>query len=509
MEWIPAGRARILGALIGLVMVASTLCQTAQTPAAPAKQEPNREAAARYDQRGVDLAQAGDLGAAIEQFQTALRLSPDLAEAHYHLALAYQRRGQTDDAIHAHEEALRHQPDLIEARYMLAGCCAKRGDSEGELRLLAEVVARQAGFAEARYNYGLALQKQNRSSEAAEQLGAAARLAPKNPKFLMALGIALVDRDAPGAVAALRSAVGLDAANAEAHYNLALALAAKGDDDEAVREFNAALAMHPNHTSARRGLAVTLMHEEKLDLAAGELRRTLELAPEDAEAANNLGMVELRRKDTLAAIQALERAVRANPQLIKAHFNLAQAYQRAGRSADARRESDRGAELTAEQRSRGRAMVLVQAAEQALRAREFATGLARLREAVAVDPAFPTAHLRLAGALRESGGDPDEAMEALRRVLRLDPECAEAHYEMGLTLERAGREAAALEEFRIAVDMAPCRVEFMQALGRQALKAGQWAVAAAQFRGVLAWRPHDNDARLAFERALAQQDRTK
>jgi tetratricopeptide (TPR) repeat protein len=466
MPWRAGWRACIAGAFL-LTSISSHATQPAD---ASAQAETDREQAAGHDQRGVAFAQSGDLTAAIQQFQAALRLDASFAEARYHLALAYERGGRTDDAISAYEEVLRLHPDIVEARYMLAECCAKRGDFEGELRLLAEVVARKPEFAEARYNYGLALTKGNRGAEALEQLRAAAKLNPANPKIAMALGVALADRDPGQAVEALRGAVRLEAANAETHYNLALALAANGGDGEAQKEFNAALALKPNHPSARRGLAVTLMHQGKLELAAGELRRALEIAPEDAEAANNLGMVELRRKDTAAAIQALERAVRSNPQSIKAHFNLAQAYQRAGRVADARRESGRGAELTVEQRNRGRAMVLVEAAEQARKAGDLVTSIARLREAAAADPLFSDAHLRLGSALRESGADADQTLMELRRVLQLDPECAEAHYQIGLTLERARRETAALDEFRIAVDMAPCRVEFKQALGRAALR---------------------------------------
>ncbi|HMC62948.1 MAG TPA: tetratricopeptide repeat protein, partial [Candidatus Solibacter sp.] len=222
-------RACIAGAFLFTVMSP----QTTQPGGASTQAGTDREQAAHHDQRGVAAAQSGDLTAAIQQFQAALRLEPAFAEALYHLALAYERGGRTDDAISAYEEVLRLHPDLVEARYMLAECCAKRGDFEGELRLLSEVVARKPEFAEARYNYGLALTKQNRGTEALQQLRAAAKLNPANPKIAMALGVALADRDARQAVEVLRSAVRLEAANAETHYNLALALAANGDDDEA------------------------------------------------------------------------------------------------------------------------------------------------------------------------------------------------------------------------------------------------------------------------------------
>src|SRR5438445_12084163 len=105
-----------------------------------------------HDQRGVQLAQTGDLAAAIEQFRAALRLATNYAEAWYHLGLAYNQSQKTDEAMVGFEEALRLYPDHVHARYMLADCCRKRGDFAGELSLLGEVVTKAPQFAEARYN---------------------------------------------------------------------------------------------------------------------------------------------------------------------------------------------------------------------------------------------------------------------------------------------------------------------------------------------------------------------
>ena len=78
------------------------------------------EQARALDAQGVALAQVGKLGEAIEQFRNALRLVPDFAEAHYHLALAYDGLGQTDEAMSRLNEALRLRRDFIPARYLLA-----------------------------------------------------------------------------------------------------------------------------------------------------------------------------------------------------------------------------------------------------------------------------------------------------------------------------------------------------------------------------------------------------
>src|SRR3954468_10771142 len=82
--------------------------------------------ARNHDQRGVQLAQSGDLPGATEQFRAALHLDPSYVDAWYHLGLAYNQARKTDEAMAAFEDALRVHPGYIQARYMLADCCRKR-----------------------------------------------------------------------------------------------------------------------------------------------------------------------------------------------------------------------------------------------------------------------------------------------------------------------------------------------------------------------------------------------
>jgi len=57
---------------------------------------------------------------AISQFQEAIRLKPDGAEAHYSFGNAFLARGQSDEAIRQFQEAIRLKPDFAEARSNLA-----------------------------------------------------------------------------------------------------------------------------------------------------------------------------------------------------------------------------------------------------------------------------------------------------------------------------------------------------------------------------------------------------
>jgi tetratricopeptide (TPR) repeat protein len=58
------------------------------------------------------LANAGRWDKAIAEFEHAIQLRPDYADAHFRLALALWQAGRHDEAISQREEALRLDPSL-------------------------------------------------------------------------------------------------------------------------------------------------------------------------------------------------------------------------------------------------------------------------------------------------------------------------------------------------------------------------------------------------------------
>ena len=72
--------------------------------------------------------QAGRTPEAIQQYAEALRLQPDLVEAHNNLGMALGQSGRLPEAIAELKEALRLRPDYVEAHTIWATpCCGPDG----------------------------------------------------------------------------------------------------------------------------------------------------------------------------------------------------------------------------------------------------------------------------------------------------------------------------------------------------------------------------------------------
>ena len=66
------------------------------------------------------MAQVGSVQEAILQFEQALRIKSDFADAHYNLGNALEQAGRPREAVGHYEQALRIKPDYAEARTALA-----------------------------------------------------------------------------------------------------------------------------------------------------------------------------------------------------------------------------------------------------------------------------------------------------------------------------------------------------------------------------------------------------
>jgi tetratricopeptide (TPR) repeat protein len=87
-------------------------------------------------------------------------------------------------------------------------------------------------------------------------------------------------------------------------------------------------------------------------------------------------------------------------------------------------------------------------------ARDPATALVRLDEALHIAPGLLQAHLHKASML-DSLGDQQEALACYRRAMEVDPRSIDAHFGVAVLSERQGRFADAEPAYRACLDMRP------------------------------------------------------
>lgn len=156
-------------------------------------------------------------------------------------------------------------------------------------------------------------------------------------RYLMALDQYRM-KDYRGALQQFKATLEIDPKFALATYYQGLTQVELGDLDSAAASFERALALDPSNFSAAYNLGAVEVRKNREEDALKHFQQAVEVNPDYAQAYEAIGELQLYLKRNDEAIRALERAVAIAPGFGKAHYNLARAYQAAGRTADAQRE---------------------------------------------------------------------------------------------------------------------------------------------------------------------------
>jgi arylsulfatase A-like enzyme/Tfp pilus assembly protein PilF len=140
--------------------------------------------------------------------------------------------------------------------------------------------------------------------------------------------------------AALREILAEDPDNPQANLRLGYVLQEAGRCGEARPRFERAIAAHLPSADAHLGLAACDAFERRFDRAAAALRAAERVEPGNPVVAANLGIVLSDGGQPAEGLPHLQRALAIDPEFHEARFNLAVAFARLGRRADAAREAE-------------------------------------------------------------------------------------------------------------------------------------------------------------------------
>lgn len=321
---------------------------------------------------------------------------------------------------------------------------------------------RAFGRSRARFGAVLALAAALAGCGKRQQKVEAPLLAPANPQALgkMVQGVQAAKDSKERAIALLAEAVKADAGLWEAHYNLAILLADRGDLSVAERHLATAQQLAPN--------------AEDVAVALSEVRR--------------------RRGDAQGAIDALRPFVKDNPGANHAPVKLIGAL----------REGDKIEEAIAQAqqvlvRHAGDPRALSELALSYLDKGEIDTAELLSQEALKADAKSAIAE-RTAGLIKLNQGDDAVAFRHFARASELDPKDNTARLNVATVLLQAGIYDKAAAEFRTAFEAEPDNAA--AALGLAAARraqgkrddTGPYLEAEKLIKGVLEREPHNLDA---------------
>jgi tetratricopeptide (TPR) repeat protein len=255
--------------------------------------------------------------------------------------------------------------------------------------------------------------------------------------------------------------------NVIAHCNLGLALADRGDFDNAIDHYHKALDIYPDDVECLNNLGLALAGRGQLKDAIACYARAVEIKPRFALAHNNLGIALAGSGRVDDAMREFHQALECTPDLATAHFNLGFAL--AGR-------------------------------------RQFDAAIPEYREAVKIAPRVLSNHYCLALALagRGKAGDLEEAIAEYGKVLEIDPDFVAAHIDLGVALERSGRADEAIGHYRRVLEIDPNYPEAHNNLGLILAKRREFDAAVAHFQQALKTWPDYLEAHFNLGIVLAQ-----
>ena len=212
----------------------------------------------------VEAANRGELASAIKDFDAAINLVPDFADAYINRGYARKKMGDLEGAIEDYDTAIHLGEDYAYVYFIRAIAKADSGDKKGAIKDYDSAIRLDAAYTKAYVMRGGVKSYLGDTEGAIKDYNTVIRLKPENT----ILAIAYVERgsekfdlgDNNGAIEDSDTAIGLipvDILLAVAYNIRGKAKSAQGDIEGSIMNYDTAIQLEPNHAEFyyRRGVA--------------------------------------------------------------------------------------------------------------------------------------------------------------------------------------------------------------------------------------------------------------
>ena len=441
-------------------------------------------------------------GEAEKHFLRGVALEPENYQAHAYLGSTYLQEKKIPEATRAFKRALELNPGNAAANYNLGVIALGERSVSEALRRFQSVLHNDASDVPALMGVLASELMLTRAADArrtVEQLQDL--LQDRDPRLLQVAALLAEHGDAAGAIPVMERVRKASPQSWEVNYNLAVAYFqtaeydraaevlraftdAKGKADafdllgaieekrgrphEAERAFEAAVAREPSNQDYRFDYGNSLVQHGKFSSAVTAFRAAIADVPRSWKLRIGLGSAHYLLSDYENAARDLLEAVKLKPDSTAGWFLLGEAYDSASgfqreietafASYLATAPSDAGAYYHY-------GAILYQRARADGR-HDYRQAMQNVNQALRLNPNLAEAHFEL-GLIALAEGKTEQGVAALQKAVDLEPGLATAHYRLGLAYRRAGNETRAQEElsrFRALKEEAHQRDRVLQSL---------------------------------------------
>lgn len=292
-------------------------------------------------------------------------------------------------------------------------------------------------------------------------------------------------RDYQNAVAAYKKITELDPNRVEAYFGLGQILARMQRSAEAVTALEKTLSLDPAHKGAMFALGSAYEDAREFDKAGDAYEKYLNLGPENLwQTYQRLGMARLNANRFDAAAAALAEAFKIQTTDQNIGYNLAQAYQKAGKLAEAEDVFKKLAALSPETATNYYGAILkmwgdaqkpdkaIEAAKKVveltpnnevawinlgnmqLQMQKYTEAIDAFKKAIAIRPAYDLGHIQL-GACLYNLKRYAEAIESFKKVVEIDPNSSTGWLYIGISNMQMKKFEAALDPLKRTTSLQP------------------------------------------------------
>ena len=226
---------------------------------------------------------------AATSYQTALKLNPNLVQAHTNLATVLRAQGDLDASAHHAECALKADSASPDTLACIAANHAAAGQLEDALSSYGKALAIDPAFVVAYRGQGNILFRLGKLDSAIQNFNQALAIEPDDAETHRDLGLVYLELGKyQKAEESARRALTCRPLYPSAQNNLGIALKYLGKVLEAEKHYRTALSIEPDSAIYLSNLAGTLLAQGRLPEAISSYRRATEIAPQLTTAHSNL-----------------------------------------------------------------------------------------------------------------------------------------------------------------------------------------------------------------------------